>query len=276
MGVPNGSSMDQVHRSGLEDDKPVLHWPPAPETIRLDPGQIHLWAAALDEFEVQVSKIWGLLSPAEQAEAEKFRFVEGRNRYVVRHGLLRLILGRYLEQLPSAIEFQYGTYGKPELRTDGAGTQLFFNTSHSAGVAVCAIASACPIGVDIERTREIAETEGIARRFFLRNETQTLMTLPPDSRMQAFYSCWTRKEAFLKATGEGIAESLARVEVTLGPEDEPRIVSIAGDRGAHEQWRLEPFSPARSYLGCVAYRNTVLALNQWRVTKSTMWERGAG
>lgn len=96
------------------------------------------------------------------------------------------------------------------------------------------------------------------------------MALPPDSRLQAFYACWTRKEAFLKATGEGIAESLARVEVTLAPEDKPGVVSVSGDRRAHEQWQLQPFSPAPGYLGCIAYRNAALALCQWRVARSIM------
>jgi 4'-phosphopantetheinyl transferase len=247
-----------------------MYWALAPKTTRLDPGQAHLWAAVSNEFVDQAPKLGALLSPAEQATAERFRLVEDRNRYVIRHGLLRLILGRYLEQRPSAIEFQHGAYGKPGLRMDGAGPHIFFNTSHSAEIAICAITSACPIGVDVERMREIPEIEGIARQFFVPNETRTLMALPAESRMQAFYNCWTRKEAFLKATGEGIAESLAKVEVTVAPEDKPRVVSASGDREAQEQWQLQPFSPASGYLGCVAYKNAVLALNQWRVAKSIL------
>src|ERR1019366_3209361 len=155
LSLPNITSKGQVHRPAPEDASPVLQWPLAPETIRLKTRQFHLWAAALNEFVDQAPKLGVLLSPAEQARAEKFRFVEDRDRYVIRRGLLRLILSRYLEQLPSAIEFQHGAYGKPEVRRDGAGTSLFFNTSHSAEIAVCAVTSACPNGVDVERTQEI-------------------------------------------------------------------------------------------------------------------------
>jgi 4'-phosphopantetheinyl transferase len=268
MSLPDKASSGQVDWRATHGTSPALQWPLVPETIRLEPGQAHLWAAALNEFEDEASKLGVLLSSTEQARAEKFKFVEGRNRYVIRHGLLRLILSRYLAQLPSAIEFQHGAYGKPEIRSDVAGTTLFFNTSHSAEVAIFAITSACPIGVDVERTREIPKIEEIVRRFFLPREIETLMALPPDSRLPAFYAGWTRKESFLKATGEGIAQSLAKVEVTLAPDDEPGVVSVSGDRLAHEQWQLQPFSPAPGYLGCVAYRNAALALSQWRVAKS--------
>jgi 4'-phosphopantetheinyl transferase len=242
------------------------------EPVRLDPGHVHLWAVVLKDFVDEVSKFGDLLSPVEQTAAQKFGFDRDRNRYVIRHGVLRLIIGRYLRQPPAQIEFQLGAYGKPELRENGGSTPLFFNTSHSADIAVCAITSACPIGVDVESTREIPEIEGIAQRFFLSGETRTLMDLPAESRLQAFYAGWTRKEALLKATGKGIAEDLAKVEVTLAPEDEPRVVSISGEPGAHEQWRLQPFSPARGYVGCLAYRNSVLALDSWRVAKSTLWK----
>lgn len=240
------------------------------EPLRLDPRHVHLWAAVVEEFVDEVSKFRELLSPVEQTTAQKFRFDQDRNRYVIRHGILRLIMSRYLRQRPSEIEFQLGAHGKPESR-DGAGTPLFFNTSHSADIAICAITSACAIGVDVESMREIPEIEGIAQRFFLPGETRALMDLPAESRTRAFYACWTRKEALLKATGKGIAEGLAKVEVTLAPQDEPRVTSILGEPGTHEQWRLQPFSPALGYVGCLAYRNAILALNLWRVAKSTLW-----
>ena len=269
--VPYSALRGPVDRTCADGASLAEDWSLPVETMRLDPGHIHLWAVVLEEFVDEVSKFRDLLSPVEQTAAQKFRFDKDRNRYVIRHGILRLIMSRYLDHPPSEIEFQLGAYGKPELRGNGACIPLFFNTSHSADIAVYAITSACPIGVDVESTREIPEIEGIAHRFFLPGEARTLMDLPADSRVQAFYACWTRKEALLKATGKGIAEDLAKVEVTLAPEDEPRVVSVSGDPGAHEQWRLQPFSPALGYVGCLAYRNSVLALNSWRVAKSTLW-----
>jgi 4'-phosphopantetheinyl transferase len=255
----------------VQDDRPTLQWPSAPEeAIQLTPGQVHLWAAALNEFLDQLPKLEPLLSHDELARAEKFHFVEDCNRYMIRHGLLRLILSPYLEQVPSTIEFQHGAYGKPEVRSRSAGRPVFFNASHSSEIAVYAITADCPVGVDVERTRQIPEIEAIARRFFSPRETRTLLALPASSRLQAFYSCWTRKEAFLKATGEGIAENLEKVEVTLAPEDHPEVVSLTGDPRAHERWQLRPFSPAAGYLGCMAYRNEILTFSQWRVAKLAM------
>ena len=259
----------QPHWREAEEAAPALEWPEAPEAIRLERGQVHLWAAALNEFVDEVPKLAALLSSAEHARAEKLRLAEDRDRYVIRHGLLRLILSRYLEQPASRIEFRYGAHGKPEVRS-GSPTRLFFNTSRSGDLAVCAVTSACPIGVDVERTREIPEIEDIARRFFLPRETQALMARPAYSRLQSFYNCWTRKEALLKATGEGITESLTKVEVTLLPEDKPGVVFVSGDPQARERWQLQPFSPARGYLGCVAYRNVALVLCQWRVATPAM------
>jgi 4'-phosphopantetheinyl transferase len=134
-----------------------------------------------------------------------------------------------------------------------------------------AVTMTCPIGVDIERMGDIPEIEQIARQFFIPNETRKLMALPEDSRIQAFYACWTRKEAFLKATGEGIAESLAKVEVSLAPDEEPRVVALSGHLASNEPWHLHSFSPSRGYLGCVAYKNTPLTLSLWSVAKSSVW-----
>jgi len=271
MSLPNAALKEQGHQSAADDSRPALLWPLPPDAIRIESGQVHLWATGMNDFADQAPALAVLLAPEEQVRAARFKFAEDRNRFVIRQGLLRLILGRYLRLLPSTIQFQQGRYGKPEVRTEAAGgAPLFFNTSHSSEIAVCAITSACPIGVDIERMREIPEIQNIARRFFLPRETRTLMALPADSRLRAFYSCWTRKEAFLKATGEGIAESLAKVEVTLAPDDMPGVVSVAGDLRASEPWQLQPFSPASGYLGCVAYRNTAFALSQWRVARTAM------
>jgi 4'-phosphopantetheinyl transferase len=249
---------------------PLLRWPLAPERIRLDIGHVQLWAASLNEFFEKAPRLGLLLSPQEMARADEFKLPEDRNRYVVRHGLLRLILSRYLQQPASAIEFRQGTHGKPEIQSGGTDQPPFFNTSHSSEIAVCAISRSCPLGVDVERIQEIPEMEAIAKRFFSSREARTLMALPLNLRLQAFYNCWTRKEAFLKATGEGIAENLAKVEVTLAPDDKPGVVSLSGDLGAHEQWQLQPFSPAHGYLGCVAYRSAPLILSEWSVTSAAL------
>jgi 4'-phosphopantetheinyl transferase len=252
------------HQPPAEEANPILQWPLGPETPCLEPGRIHLWAAAINEFRDRAQNLERVLSPAERLRAEKFKFVGNRGRFVIRRGLLRLILGRYLKKPPAEIEFQFGAYGKPEVRR-GSGMCLFYDASDSDDIAVWAITPACPVGVDVEHIREIPDMQKIARRYFHPRETETLMALATDSRPQAFYACWTRKEAFLKATGEGIAENLARVQVTLAPREPSAIVSLSGDPRGHKEWRLQEFSPCLGYVGCVADRRPVLALCQWRV-----------
>ena len=275
MTIPSETNANgPIAGSPAENEIPVLQWPIASfasgEASRLGPGELHLWAAAFGEFGDRLPELRALLTESEKARAEKFKFARDRDRYLIRHGLLRLILGRYLHQDPSAIDFRVGASGKPEVRIAAGGAALFFNASHSAEIALWAIASACPVGVDIERVREIPDIEKIARRFFHPRETATLMALPPDARLAAFHACWTRKEAFLKTTGEGIAQGVAKVEVTLAPGDAAAVVSIAEDSSARERWQLHSFSPASGYVGCVAYENkaSALTLSQWRAPRS--------
>jgi len=247
----------------------AVEWPPAPGTIRREPAQIHLWAAGVEEFARYLQTFETLLSDSERGKAGAFRFAKDRDRYVIRHGLLRLILRRYVGQPAAEIQFQYGKHGKPEIILERNGP-LFFNASDSGNIAVWAVTPACPVGVDIESIQPISDARGVARHFFVERETATLEALPADAQLAAFYSCWTRKEALLKATGEGITESLKKVEVTVAPDDPPGVASISGDAQAGREWQLQPFSPASGYLGCLAYRNAPLLVFHWRVSESVL------
>ena len=178
----------------------LLVWPPAPNRVHLKPQEVHLFAAAISDFDSQVENLAALLAPEEARRARRFKFASDRDRFVIRRGLLRVVLGSHLGTAPQAIEFQQGEHGKPEVHTQGS-SPLFFNTSHSGGVAVFAFTLMCPIGVDVECAGEISDMEALASRFFSAREAHSLAILPPDARLRAFYACWTRKEAYVKATG---------------------------------------------------------------------------
>lgn len=244
---------------------PVLSWPCPPETVRLESNQIHVWSTVLSDFDSELPRFQAMLSSAERMKAERFQFSKDRKYYVIHRGILRVILGRYLEQRPSEIDFCYGRFGKPEIKGNVVRGSLNFNDSHSGDLALYAVTRACPIGVDVERLRPVPDFEEIASRFFSPREAETLMALPSERQMEAFFACWTRKEAFLKATGEGIGEGLAKVEVTLTPGEEAEILRIAGESQAQTEWQLRSFSPAPGYLAAVAFRNHNLALSRGRV-----------
>ena len=244
----------------MQDSELRLHWNVGLEAPRLESGQVHLWAAALHEFSDQASEMMALLSHSERTRAHAFKFPGDRTRFIIRRGLLRRVLGGYLGQSPAEIRFSFGKYGKPETGEAVGGRHLFFNLSSSAGIAVYAATRAYPIGIDIEYGRDIPDMEGIARRFFQPREIQELMTRSPAARRRAFYEYWTRK-----ATGEGITERLAHLEVTLATE--PSVVSLPYGQGSPAEWRLQPFSPAEGYFGCIAYRGVALDLVPRRIER---------
>jgi 4'-phosphopantetheinyl transferase len=244
---------------------PELSWPTPCEAVGLECNQIHVWCAALSEFASELGPLNALLSSRERERAERFRFAKDRNHFVARRGILRGILSRYLEQPPPEIDLRHGRFGKPEVNGDFVRGNLQFSVSHSADLALYAVTRACPIGVDVEHVRPFPQFEKIASRFFSPHEREMLMALRPEQQSEGFFACWTRKEAFLKATGEGLGRDLAEVEVTLAPWDEPEFLSIKCEPPLRAEWQLRSFSPAPGYLAALAFAHHDLVLSRGRV-----------
>src|SRR5438093_8199134 len=190
-------------------------WPLSPARPELARDEIHAWCAVLDELASDLPAFAETLSAGERQRAERFQFDRDRNRFVVRHGLLRMILGRYLNIEPARVTFAYESRGKPLLYGPAAVPTFHFNLSHSNGLALIAGTRQAALGVDVERVRFIPEADQIAAKFFSPREGAMLHAIPAEQKMEAFFHCWTRKEAYLKATGEGIADALTLVEVSL-------------------------------------------------------------
>jgi 4'-phosphopantetheinyl transferase len=197
-------------------------------------GEIHVWRvdlmlppAALDRFE-------GLLSTDERARANRFHFDRDRRRYIAARGALRTILAPYAGIAPGDVRFEYAAHGKPEL---SGPEPLSFNVSHSGELALVAVAGAGAIGVDLEAIRELDDRDGIAARFFSAVECASLRALPESMRTRAFFACWTRKEAFVKAIGEGLSHPLDTFDVTFAPDAEPRL-RIAGQPAESARWSV--------------------------------------
>jgi 4'-phosphopantetheinyl transferase len=245
---------------------PALGWPLPPPEVRLASSQAHLWCATMRAFAKEIPLLSALLSSAERQRADRFHFSKDRDHYIIRRGILRILLSRYLNTHPAEIEFRYGRWGKPEM--NGGSLDLHFNDSHSADLALYAVTVACPIGADIEQVRPTAEFEDLASRYFSPRESALIGALAPEHRMEAFYSLWTRKEAFLKATGEGIGENLAEIEVSPAPGQEPAILRVPGRTPGPAGWKLRSFSPAPGYLGAVAFQGDISAFRECAVPVS--------
>ncbi len=211
-----------------------------------------MWIARLKDFEGELPQLQAVLSLQEAQRAAKFHFQHDQTSFILRHGILRILLGHYLSMSPREIAFSYGPFGKPEIEERVLHTEFQFNHSHSGDMALYAVSRACPIGLDVERVRPFPYFEEIASWFFMPSETQQLMALPNESRLEGFFSSWTRKEAILKATGEGISNGLSKVEVTVEPLEKPELVTIASEPKAETEWHLHSFSPAPGFLAAVA------------------------
>ena len=241
----------------------AINWPVSSAVPRLETQAVHVWAAPLSLATEQIEALESLLSSDELERADRFRFPHLRSRYVAARGSLRVLLGRYLEREPAALEFNYSSRGKPDLKGQGA-EPLHFNLAHSHDLALIAVTRAAPVGVDVEWIRPMRDADGIATRFFSARESESLRSVPAAEQDAAFFSLWTRKEAWLKATGDGISESLSKFEVTFLSADEPRVLAIAGDPAAGAAWSLCALNPGADFVGALAIQTPSVHLQCWR------------
>jgi 4'-phosphopantetheinyl transferase len=192
-----------------------------------------------------------MLSPDERARAGRLVFPRDRHRFTAGRAFLRGVLALYQREPPAALRFRYGTYGKPEL--DVGEAEVRFNLAHADDLAVCAITTGGDVGVDVERLRPLADAEGVAAQFFSARERAALFALPRAFRQRAFFDAWTRKEAFLKALGSGLARPLDGFDVTLGPGEPPLLRTVENSTGA-ERFTLCALEPAPGFVAAVAVR----------------------
>jgi 4'-phosphopantetheinyl transferase len=231
-------------------------WLPAPTDLTLLPDEIHVWRIELDQLELELQNLAATLSSDEMARAERFYFQEHRQRFIAGRGILRAILGRYLGIQALQVQFNYQQRGKPVLADTFADSGLEFNLSHSQGMGLCAVNCTHPIGVDLEYIRSMSDIEALAKRFFLPREYEMLRSLSPNQQQEVFFRYWTCKEAYLKATGDGLSQ-LEQVEVLLTPTEPAKLQIL-------EDWSLFELVPTNNYVAAVAIANYGWNLKCWQ------------
>jgi 4'-phosphopantetheinyl transferase len=241
----------------------VPGWFLPPERLTLGSDEVHVWRAGLDQAPSQIRAFLPTLAADERARAERFQLKTSRERYIVARGVLRSILGTYLNRAPESLRFRYGSRGKPELVPESAEGVIRFNVSHSGRVALYAIASAREVGIDLELIRHRVRVEQMADRFFSRREIETLRALPTHLRRRAFFLCWTRKEAYIKAKGEGLSLPLDRFDVSLTPGEPAVLLSTQQDPDEAPRWSLQELSPAPGYVGALAVQGHGWSCSYW-------------
>jgi 4'-phosphopantetheinyl transferase len=221
----------------------------ASESLPAD--ELHVWRASLDQPAEIIAVLKELLAPPERERMERIQIDRIRSRFAVGRGLLRTLLGRYTGAAPQDLELVYGKYGKPFL----AGRGPWFNLSHSDGAALFAFSSSAEVGVDVELAHRRVEAMRLAERFFSPGEVRTLRALPEALRQRAFLTCWTRKEAFIKARGDGLSLALDSFDVTLEPNEPAALTRTAWSAGEPAEWELADLSDSdRETVGAVAIR----------------------
>lgn len=229
--------------------------------FQLPETEIHIWRARLDCGRSLIQRMEETLAPDERERAGRFVFQPDRKRFIAARGILRELLGSYLGTSPAKIAFKYGSKGKPFLAEKSGEPGLEFNISHSRDIGLFAFTRGRRVGVDVEFMRADFGGEEIARRYFAEEEVLELQSLPPTSRETGFFLCWTRKEAYIKAHGDGLSIPLKSFHVSLTP-DRPAILKIKDS----VPWTLRSIDPGAGYAGAVVGegKNWKLVCRDWQ------------
>jgi 4'-phosphopantetheinyl transferase len=241
----------------------------SPRDLPVRPGHVDVWATALDLSPAREARLEGWLDADERARAARFVFPRDGRRFRVARGTLREILGGYLSVAPPAVRFVYAPAGKPALAEPFADAGVAFNVSHSGEIALYAIGARSRIGVDVEQVRPLDDLEALAERNFSAAEQRALLALPPPAREPAFFACWTRKEAFIKALGDGLSYPLDAFTVSFTAGEPARFVEVRGDPTTATQWTLATLDVRPGYAAAVAVDGPVT------VTWRGFWEQSS-
>lgn len=231
------------------------------QQLFLKPHQVHVWSLNKSEHKNKLAAYWNILSKEEKESASKYRFTRDRDCSIIARGALRTLLGNYLKQSPERIKFQFGTHGKPSLNEL---SDIEFNVSHSTNAIVLAFVQHNSIGIDVEYIKRNIEVKKIAKHFFSKEEIMSLFSMDESYYKQAFYNCWTRKEAFIKALGSGLSFPLDQFVVSLDSTKEAALLDTKWDEKEKDNWVLKSFEPAQDYIGAVTVKGKVSDIQFWK------------
>jgi 4'-phosphopantetheinyl transferase len=237
-------------------------WDGFNDSYSLPEDEVHVWRTSLDMAASDLAKLRQILSADEQERADRYRFEADRLRCVIGRGYLRLLLGKLLDLPANNLQFEYDEFGKPSL-VPRQGLPLQFNVSHSGDLILIAITMARAVGVDVERIRTDLDPDSIAARFFSTNECKVLASLAGAARYEAFFTCWTRKEAYLKGRGIGLSLPLDQFDVSFLPNEEPQLLATRHDPAEARRWRLQALDLSGDYAGALAAPSSIRKLKCW-------------
>jgi 4'-phosphopantetheinyl transferase len=241
------------------------------EQVVLAEDEVHVWRASVLQPLATIQYLQSFLSEDEIARAARFYFEKDRHRYIVTHGLLRILLACYLNSIDARqLQFCNNAYGKPSLDLNRQDHALNFNLSHSHELVLFAFTYVRQIGVDIEYMRPDVDYEALTKHYFSSLENKMLQTLLISARLEAFYRCWTRKEAYIKARGKGLSIPLDVFDVSLRPDEPAALLNSREDPHETASWRLCALHPAPNYAGALAVEGDIWRLRCWQLPLSQL------
>ena len=238
-------------------------WNMSPSHVPLDSNEVHVWKASLEVPHNVADHLKRVLPPDEYDRAKRFHFEKDRRHWIVAHSILRLLLGRYLDIEANELQFVANDYGKPALVQSPHEARLHFNLSHSDEIALYAFAYERQVGIDVEHMRGLLDYEQVATHYFSSYECSVLRALPTTLRQEAFYTCWTHKEAYIKARGIGLSHPLDEFDVSLLPSESAALLADRRDPEAPGRWSLCTLAPEDRYAGALAVEGSGWQLNCW-------------
>lgn len=239
-------------------------WSDQPERLFLAENEVHVWKTSLDLPARNIEALHTLLIDEEASRAARFYFARDRNHWIVARAVLRKLLGQYLGVAPQKLSFATNAYGKPALTFPLEGQRLRFNLSHSGDLALYAFAYEREVGVDVEQMRANIEYTDLAIHYFSASECATLRALPEEQQEEAFFLCWSRKEAYIKARGMGLSLELDQFDVSLTPGEPARLLGSREEPCIAERWSIQALWPAPRYAGAVVVEGSDWQLHRWQ------------
>lgn len=252
----------------MTDHQQFWHIPPA--ALQLAENEVHVWRTSLAVPAGSVERLQLLLVDEEIARAGRFYFEKDRQHWIVARATLRALLGRYLNLEPQRVCLACNDYGKPAISSPRAGQRLHFNLSHSGDLALYAFSYAGEVGVDVEQMRANVDYTELATHYFSDYECAALRALPVDRQEEAFFLCWSRKEAYIKARGKGLSLPLAQFDVSLLPDEPARLLGSREEPEITERWSLAALFPGPGYAGALVAEGSDWQLRCWQ------WEGKSG
>jgi len=239
-------------------------WPNSCRVPAPDPDDIHVWCISLIATLPRYEELFTILSNDERERANRYRFDKDRHRFVACRGRMRMILASYLNVSAGELRFEYSGYGKPSLAGPWASSRVQFNVSNSGDIGLLAVSCGREVGVDVEHIRPLSDLWGFAKRYFAESEREILQNSDEHQLLLRFFECWTRKEAILKATGNGLQISPESFAVTFGNRPPTLVASTDPRVNCDDSWWLHSMQPTSEYVAALAVPSGPSTISNWQ------------